>query len=157
MASVNATGTLTFAANAVAAETVVVGGVTYTWAAAVGAANTVVVGGTAAISAQNLFDAVNATPAALGVTVGTGTVANPEVRASAVTATTVVLQSRVGGGVGNRIPTTETMTQGSFGGAVLSGGTGSLDTELRTILSTMQHSGEVDQALRDLAFDPATV
>ncbi len=158
MAAVNATGTLTFAANAVAAETVVIGGVTYTWRASVAStANEVLVGGTAAASAQNLFDAVNVTPAQSGVTYGSATVQNPQVRASAVTATTVVFQSRTPGVVGNLIASTETMTQGSFGGATLSGGTGSIDTDIRTVLSTMQHSGEVDQALRDMAYDPASV
>lgn len=157
MAAVNAVVTLTFAANAVAAEAVTVGGVTYTWAASVGAANTVVVGGTAAISAQNLFDAINATASALGITVGTGTVANPQVRASAVTATTVVVQAKIPGTVGNLIPSTETMTQGSFGTATLIGGTGDASADIVAVLSTMQPNSAVAQALRELAFDPASV
>jgi len=158
MAAVNAVVTLTFAANAIAAETVTIGGKVYTWAAAY--ANTdglVVVGGTAAASAQNLFDAINLTPSALGVTVGAVTTLNAQVRAITVTATTVVFQSKIPGTIGNLIPSTETMTQGSFGTATLISGTGDAAFDLLTILNTMQMSAGVAQALRELAFDPASV
>lgn len=158
MPAVNAVVTLTFAGNAVAAETVVVGGVTYTWRASVTTtANEVLVGGTAAASAQNLFDATNLTPAGSGVTYGSLTVVNPQVRASAVTATTVVFQAKIPGTVGNLIPSTETMTVGSFGTATLIGGTGDASADVVAILNTMQPNSAVAQALRELAFDPASV
>jgi len=156
MAVVYAVQTLTFAANAVAAETVVVGSVTYTWRATFTVANEILVGATAAASAQNLFDAINLT-GTIGTQYSNGTVQNPLVRASAVTATTVVVQSRAPGQVGNLIASTETMTQGSWGAALLAGGSGSVDAEIREILSLGQVNASVQQALRELAFDPATV
>ena len=144
--AVNAVQTLTFAANAIAAETVTVGGKVYTWAAAY--ANTdglVVVGATAAASAQNLFDAINNTPAALGVTVGAVNTLNTQVRALSVTATTVVVQSKIGGTIGNLIGSTETMTQGSFGAATLAGGTGDAVAEILL----MQPNAAISQAVRN--------
>lgn len=158
MAVVNAAQTLTYAGNAVAAETVVIGSVTYTWRASVTTtANEVLVGATAAASAQNLFDAINVTPAFSGVTYGSLTTQHPQVRASAVTATTTVVQARVPGVIGNLIASTETMTVGSFGAATLAGGSGSIDSELRTLLLEGQMNGAVQQTLRELAFDPAAV
>lgn len=114
-------GTLTMAGNAVAAETVVVGAVTYTWRASVAAtANEVLVGATAAISLQNLKDAINLT----GTTAqyGSATVVNPTVGAGAITATTLVLYAKTGGTAGNALATTETMTNASFGGTTLANG-----------------------------------
>lgn len=143
----NAVQTLTFAANAIAAETVTVGGKVYTWFAAY--ANTdglVVVGATAAASAQNLYDAINNTPAALGVTVGAVNTLNAQVRASAVTATTVVVQAKIGGTIGNLVVSTETMTQGSWGAATLAGGTGDAVAEM----SLMQPNSALTQALRNV-------
>lgn len=158
MAVVNATQTLTFAGNAVAAETVVVGGVTYTWRASVTTtANEVLVGATAAASAQNLADAVNLKASGSGVVYGSLTVQNPQVRASSVTATTVVFQARTPGTEGNLIASTETMTVGSFGAGTLTGGSGAIETELRTILDSHQLNASVVNAIRKLAFDPITV
>lgn len=158
MAVVNASQTLTFAGNAVAAETVVIGSVTYTWRASVTTtANEVLVGVSAAASAQNLFDAINVTPAQSGVTYGSLTTQHPQVRASAVTATTVVVQARVPGVIGNLIATTETMTVGSFGAATLASGSGSLDADMRTLLNEAQVNAAVQEVLRKWAFDPATV
>lgn len=145
--AVNATQTLTFAANAIASETVTVGGKVYTWFAAY--ANTdglVVVGATAAASAQNLFDAINNTPSALGVTVGAINTLNTQVRASAVTATTVVVQSKIGGTIGNLIVSTEAMTQGSWGAGNLAGGTGDAVAEI----SLMQPNAAILQAIRNV-------
>lgn len=155
--AVKASQTLTFAANAVDAETVTVGGVVYTWeSGTLDVANEVFVGATAAASAQNLFDAINRTGTP-GVQYGSATVANPQVRAIAVTATTVVVQALVPGTVGNLIVSTEVMTQGSWGAGLLAGGTGSSADDLLVILNTMQMSAEVAQALRDYIFDPAAV
>lgn len=160
MAVVNASGTLTFAGNAVAAETVIIGSVTYTWRASVTTtANEVLVGASAAASAQNLYDAINLTAGLGGVTYGSLTTKHPSARASAVTATTVVVQSKVGGVIGNLINTTETMTVGSFGGALLTGGTGDQAEDIRLLLSSSgaQIASDVQQALREIAFDPASV
>lgn len=156
--AVNASQTLTFAANAVAAETVVIGTITYTWRATVGStANEVLVGATAAASAQNLYDAINATAAKSGVTFGSATVANPYVRAKTVTATTVVVQAKLPGLAGNYIPTTETMTQGSWGAATLASGTGDCAADIVNFILVQQMSASVKHLLSRLAYDPATI
>lgn len=155
-AAVNASQTLTLTGNAVAAETVVVGGVTYTWRASVSTtANEVLVGASAAASAQNLYDAINATAAQSGVTFGSLTVVNPEVRASAVTATTVVVQAKLPGSVGNHIPSTETMTNASWGAAVLAGGSGDLAADMLTFIAAHQLNADVIQQLSEWCHDPA--
>lgn len=117
-----ATGTLTVTGNAVAAETVTIGAVTYTWRAAVTTtANEVLVGASASASLDNLKSAVNAD----GNTAvyGSLTVVNPTVGAGAKTATTLVLYAKTGGTGGNALATTETMTNAAFGAGTLLGGT----------------------------------
>lgn len=159
MAVVNASGTLTFSGNAVAAETVTIGNQVYTWRASVTTtANEVLVGASAAASAQNLFDAINLTGTP-GTQYGSLTTKHQQVRASAVTATTVVVQAKVGGTIGNLINTTETMTVGAFGGALLTGGTGDQAEDLRLLLLTSgaQFPSDVAQALREIVNDPASV
>ena len=158
MAVVNASGTLTFAGQAVAAETVVVGGQTYTWRASLAASGDVLIGASAAASAQNLFDAINGTGTP-GTQYHASTPLNSQVRASAVTATTVVVQSKIGGTIGNLIASTETMTQRSWGGATLAGGSGDQAADLKALLqsSGAQMSAQVAQALAEIVFDPATV
>ncbi len=111
------------------------------------------IGGSTQASLQNLADAVNANPATAGTAYHASTTQNGEVRALTPGSTTLVFQARVPGLVGNRIPSTETMANGSFGSATLSGGTGSVDTALRAILSQGQPQAEIDQILRDLAYD----
>src|SRR6266550_4235336 len=150
--------TLTFSGNAVAAETVTLGTQVYTWRASVTTtANEVLVGATAAASAQNLFDAINLTPAGSGVTYGSLTTKNAFVRASAVTATTVVVQAKAGGVIGNLITSTESMTNGAFGAAVLAGGAGDPSLAIQEILAAGQVNSDVAQSLRELCNDPAAV
>jgi hypothetical protein len=116
-----AVATLTTTGNAVAAETVTIGAVTYTWRASVTTtANEVLVGANASASLDNLKSAVNAD----GNTAvyGSLTVANPTVGAGAKTATTLVLYAKTGGTAGNSLASTETMTNASFGGTTFAGG-----------------------------------
>lgn len=158
MAAVNATGTLTVTSNPLAAETVTIGSIVYTFRASIGApANEVLIGGTVAATLQNLFDAINRTGTP-GTQYSTATVLNTIVRASAVTATTVVVQSQVPGVAQNHVPTTETIvTGGAWGAATLTGGTGDAAADIRDILNTMQMPANVSQALRELAFNPSAV
>lgn len=124
VANVAATGVLTLAGNAVADETITIGSRTYTWKAAVGAvADEVEVGATASDSIDNLVAAINGAAGA-GTIYGTGTVAHADVDAAAGAGDTMDLTATVTGAAGNLIATTETMTQGSFGGLTLSGGAG---------------------------------
>lgn len=104
-----------------AADTVTLGTVTYTFRASVTTtANEVLLGANAAASLANLAHAVNADGTA-GV-YGSATVANPDIGAGAVTATTVVFYAKVGGTAGNSLTSTEASTHLSFGGATFAGG-----------------------------------
>lgn len=116
-----ATGTLTFSDVAIADETTVIGDVTYTWKASPSAANEVKVGASAAACVTNLVAAVNADISQAGVLYGTGTVANPKASAVDGAGDTVDLTAKVKND--NTIATTETLTNGSFGAATLTGAT----------------------------------
>lgn len=118
-----ATGVLTFAANAVAGETVLINGRVYTWVTALTAATNdqVVVGASTAVSTVNLTDAINGNPLTRGALFSTYTVANADVTAVSG-ATTVTLSAKSKGVAGNAITTTETMTQGSFAAGTLASG-----------------------------------
>lgn len=117
-----ANATLTLAGNAVAAETVTIGAVTYTWRTSVAStANEVLVGATASESLDNLKAAINK-DTSLSSKYGSATVVHPTVRAGTKTATTLFLVAKSGGTGGNSLASTETMTNGSFGGATFSGG-----------------------------------
>lgn len=137
-----------------AADTVTVGGVTYTFRASVTTtANEVKIESTAALTMANLFAAINGTAAA---GVGSLTVANPDVIATAVDTTTVTVKSRVPGTVGNLIPLTEAGTHTSIGSAAtkLAGGTGSMATVISQLLATAQLNAEVAQLLKGLDGTP---
>jgi hypothetical protein len=113
---------LTVTGNAVAAETVTIGAVTYTWRASVTTtANEVLVGADAATSLANLKAAINL-DTSLGAVYGSATVVHPTVHAGELTATTLTLQAKTGGTGGNSLASTETMTVGSFGGATFASG-----------------------------------
>jgi len=121
-AMVLATGTLTLTGNAVADETVTVGGKVYTWKATVSTtANEVKIGATASDSLDNLIAAVN-TGAGSGTLYGSATTVNVNVSAAAGAGDTAVFTSALSGTAGNAIATTDTMTLGSFGGSTLTGG-----------------------------------
>ncbi len=122
-----AVGTLTSDATVpTAADTVVVGSVTYTFRAAVTTtANEVKLGSggaAAADSLANLKAAINADPAGSGVTYGSLTVVNPTVGAGALTATTLQMYAKTGGTAGNSLTSTEGSTHLSYGASTLLGG-----------------------------------
>lgn len=121
-AAVASTGTLTLAGNAVAAETVTIGTVTYTWRAAVSTtANEVKIGATASDSLDNLIAAINLEDGAgePGTLYGSATVVHPTVTALAGAGDTADLTAITAGEAGNAVVTTETMTAGSFGAVTL--------------------------------------
>lgn len=148
-----ATGTLTSDGTIpTATDTVTIGGVVYTFRASVNTtANDVLLGATAATAMQNLFDAINATPAKSGVTFGSLTVENPHVLATAVTATTVVVKARTPGAIGNFIATTEAGTHTSWGAATLASGSGSTNDAIEQIIDGFQIGADVAQALKELS------
>lgn len=148
-AAVAATGTLTSDGTVpTAADTVVVGGVTYTFRASVSTtANEVLIGtGGAAVAdtMANLAAAINAGTGS-GTKYGSATVINPDVYATA-DATHVYVTSKVPGTVGNFLPTTETSSHLSYGATKLSGGTGSLATSLLTAVAEAQLNAQLETA-----------
>lgn len=142
---------LTLSGNAVAAETVSVGGVTYTWRAAVTTtANEVKVGADAAASIVNLLAAIAATPASAGVLYGSLTVVNPQVTAVG-DATTVTATAILKGTVGNAIVIGEAMTNGAWAGGAttLAGGVDATAGEFTTALKAAIDAGDYGvQAVR---------
>lgn len=118
-----ATGTLTLAGNAVAAETVTIGTHVYTWRAAVSTtANEVLVGANAAASIVNLVAAINAGSGS-GTLYGSATVANVFATAADGVGDTVTLVAKTAyeGPAGATVATTETMTNASWAAATLTG------------------------------------
>lgn len=128
--AVAATGTLTITANPLNNETVVIGGKTYTFKDTL--TNTdgfVQVGIDAAASLANLGSAINLTGNA-GVQYAAATTLNASVTASDLDGNplNLLLTAKTAGTAGNSVGTTETLTNGSFGGATLSGGVAAVAT-----------------------------
>lgn len=119
-----ATGVLTLASNAVAGEKVNIGQQTYVWAASanVQTPNVVKIGADASTSIDNLIAAINATASAQGSLYSFNTIPNTQVTAATGAGDTMGVTAIVPGANGNLIPTTETMTGGSWASATLTGG-----------------------------------
>lgn len=124
--TVPATGTLTSdTTNVSDTDTVTIGGKVYTFQTSLtNVDGHVKIGATAALSLTNLFNAINATGGVPGTDYAAATTANPRVKATTNTATTVVVTALASGAVGNSVDTTEASTHLSWGGATLSGGSG---------------------------------
>ena len=110
---VAATGTLTLTGNAIADETVTIGATVYTFKAAAALAGEVTIGGTAGDTIDNLIAEI------IGLGIGD---ANPLVDADAGAGDTMILTALVAGALGNSIATSDTLTNGSWGAANLTGG-----------------------------------
>lgn len=119
---VAATGTLTFTANPLDTEQVVIGSTTYTFQTVlVDAANNVLIGATAEDSLDNLLAAVNL-EAGAGTLYGTGTVQNPDASLTDLPDEQVLATARTPGTAGNSVTTTTTVTGGSWSAGTLLGG-----------------------------------
>lgn len=120
------TTTLTSTGVAVAAETMIIGGVTYTFRAAVTntVPNEIKIGAAATNTLDNIKDAINGTSAVgvPGTDYSQATVRNPLVTAGAKTATTLVFTA-TDTNVGGNSATTETLTNFAFTGGTMSAGT----------------------------------
>jgi hypothetical protein len=105
-------------------ETVTVGGKTYTFKTTLSSpavAYEVLLGVSDATALDNLKSAINGT-AGEGTTYGTGTLANPKVTATTNTDTQQTVEAIYVGTYANTYATSETMANGSWTGATLSGG-----------------------------------
>lgn len=136
-----ATGVLTFTGQPLNTETVVIAGKTYTFQSALTDSDgNVAIGATTAESVANLAAAID-----LGAGAGTAYAAsmtrNPEV--AVVSSTATVLTVGAPGAASDRIPTTETLTNASWGGATLSGGAGSIPFFAVRLLKLNQINAEV--------------
>lgn len=80
------------------------------------------VGATAALSLQNLFWAISLGGGTPGTDYSTVTVQHATVNADSVSATTLRVRAQASGTLGSSIATTETLANGTWGGATLSGG-----------------------------------
>ena len=121
-ALVAATGTLTFTANALDTEQVVIGATTYTLQTTlVDAANNVLIGASAEDTLDNLLAAVNQ-EAGEGTIYGTGTVQNVSVELTDLPDAQVLATARTPGAAGNTIVSTTTVTGASWTAATLAGG-----------------------------------
>src|SRR5208337_2935383 len=127
-----ATATVVLTANPVANDTLQIGGDTYTFVAAgnATAANDVVIGNTVQNTLENLQSAVAGTPADVGSTIGTGTVANPVATITWVNGGSAEVQATtpgVGNGTttGNSVPIVLTLATPA-NGTIATSGTGTL-------------------------------
>lgn len=147
MAVVYALGTLTASGNPANTETVTVGGKVYTFQTTLtNVDGNVKIGADAETSLANLYNAINLGTGA-GTAYATAMTANDHVRATSKTATTLVVKSRVPGLIGNLIASTETSTVLAWGAATLASGSGSVTTDIRTLLSEHQFTAHAHQAL----------
>lgn len=153
MAVVFAQGTLTVTGQPLNTETVTIGGKVYTFQTVLtNVDGNIFIGATAAASLQNLKDAINLTGTP-GTQYAALMAANAWAVANTITATTLQIISRIAGLIGNLVASTETLTNASFGAALLAGGTGDLFTDIRALLASNQVNGSVNQQLIDMT-DP---
>lgn len=142
--AVAATGTLTTSANPGNTETVTIGNKVYTFQTSLtNVDGNVFIGASEAASLQNLYDAINLTGTP-GTQYATLMTKHDYVRATAVTTHTVVLKALLPGTQGNLITSTETLANGSFGGAVFASGTGSAHANLKTWVTGVQASMQLN-------------
>ena len=115
-AEVKAVKTLTLSGNAVAGETITIGGRTYTFVAALdnATANQILIGAAATNTLDNIKAAIVGDPAGIGTLYSQGTTKHPLVDVSSKTATTVVIRAHQAGAAGTNIDTAETITNGSW-------------------------------------------
>jgi hypothetical protein len=130
--AVAANGTLTLTGQPLNTETVTLGGKVYTFQTALtNADGNVLIGASTAASLTNLIAAIT-----LGAGAGTGyataMTANTSVTMVQAAGTTATVTALIPGTAGNAIASTETLTNGSFGGATLANGVDPTAAEFTT-------------------------
>jgi hypothetical protein len=150
---VHAFSTLTSTGTFTDTQTVVVGGKTYTSQTTLtNVDGNFLIGADAATSLANLKAAINLSAGA-GTLYAAAMTANPHVKATTLSATTLKVVSKVPGLVGNFVPTTETQTNASWTSTVLAGGTGSIWQAIEDMLATEQPNSSIAQHLKRLDQD----
>lgn len=130
--------TLTLVGNAANTETVTVGGTAYTFQTTLtNVAGNVLIGATASDSIDNLVAAINAQSTLVGIKFAAATVVNANVRGTTGAGDTMIAIAKTEGASGDALGSTETLASGSWGAAVLAGGTSFvLNTTLATNYNT---------------------
>jgi hypothetical protein len=149
-------GSLTLTGQPLNTETVVVGGKTYTFQTSLTDVDgNVNIGADAAGSLKNLRAAINLDNSGESA-VGAGTdyaasmTENAEVAVpDAPSATVLVVKAKTPGTVGDLIASTETLTNGSWGGAVLASGAGNVSGWAEDLLAKNQVNSEVAFHIKD--------
>jgi hypothetical protein len=145
-----AVGTLTSTGVFTDTQTVVVGGKTYTTQTTLtNVDGNVLIGANAAATLQNLYDAINLTGTA-GTQYAAAMTINTRVKATAVTATTLVVSALTPGEVGNLIASTETQTNASWGAATLASGSGNVNDFIVSVMALTQCNSEMAAELKKL-------
>jgi len=120
--AVASTGTLTLTGQPLDTETVEIGGKTYTFQTVLTDVDgNVLIGATASDSLDNLIAAINL-DAGAGTLYATSMTLHPTVTAAAGAGDTMDVTAKAAGVAGDSITTTQTLTNGTWGGATLSGG-----------------------------------
>jgi len=146
----HAVTTLTSTGTATDTNTLTIGGKTYTVQTSLtNVDGNILIGADAAATCQNIYDAVNLT-GTVGTQYATAMTANTRVRASAVTATTVVFRALTPGEIGNLIATTDTVTNFAFTSTVMASGAGNVTAWTASALTQSQMSSEVINLFRAL-------
>ena len=148
-AVVKASGTLTLDAVAANTETVTIAGKVYTFQTSLTDSDgNVLIGADAAASIVNLSRAIDL-GAGSGTLYAASMTKNADVTVRSSTATTLVVESRVTGTVGNFLDTTETLAGGtnSWGAATLASGAGSLETLIDELQAGFQLNSAIQAAL----------
>ena len=117
-----AEGIFTFDAVPTNGETMTVGAKVYTWKAVLAVANDVKIGATILDCINNVVAAINDSGGE-GTLYGTGTTPNAQAGADTFESPQFILRALAIGASGNAVATTETMANGFFGSATLTGGT----------------------------------
>lgn len=134
-------------------DLVTIGGTAYKFVTALtGAANEVAIGGSAAQAYLNLQAATNAAPGGAGTAYGIGTVANANVYASGVSATSVTFTANLNGTGGNAITSVSSVVgDDTFTGAVLAGGvagdTVAVGGKTYTFVTALSHTATANEVI----------
>lgn len=122
-ANLYAEGVLTLTGLPLNTETMTIGAQTYTWVTSFSGipANEILIGADIAACISNAIAAIN-NGAGEGTVYGTGTTANASATALVYASQTFALRAITIGAAGNSVATTETLTNGAFDAATLTGG-----------------------------------
>lgn len=149
-----ATQVLTLTMDFDTTETFTIGTKVYTINATVGTTDgSIDLGSDAEATLQNCYAAINLNPTGGSTGVAdadyaSGMTVHPDVICTGITATTLTIQAKTPGTVGNAIITTETHGEGSWGAALMTGGVGNITDWLESELDLNQINAEVISDMR---------